>query len=862
MKELIEQLTDLQIRRPWVPLLLAAFVTVVMGVIASRLQLRTRYDALLPDSQPSVIELHRVEAKTASAQTVLILLEGRERAALRAMGDALVKELDALGPDVISSANDGTQEARAFLSPRAGLFLDKKELDQLRDDVIARWDYEVAKQADELIDDTGPPVTVEDIEARFRKKGQEAGADDHSDGYYERKDGTGLVVSARSPIPGGDLERTGPALAKVEAAVARVQASRPEFHGIRIGYAGDMPTGFIEYDRVRNDLLSVGGVGITLVLSAVLLYFMRVRALVVMGITIGAALVWTLGVTQIFIGHLNVATGFLISIIAGNGINVGILYQSRYFEERQRGVSVPDALRTAVRATWQPTVIAALASAASYSSLWITDFRGFRHFGFIAATGMVLCWVAKTLMVPPLLVLLERRRPLRPAKTGSLLAAIRRFGMGYGRIFAWLVPKAPELLVAAGVLVVGLGAAAGVRYVRRDPMEYDLGRIENDPNHNNELHRVWDGVIEILGAGHEGMVVLADSPEEARDLEKMLRAKWDAAPEGSKPFAAVHSLWDMVAEDQEAKIPELLEIGDRLERARARGFMSDADWDKVKDVLPAADLQPYGIADLPETIARPFSEKDGTRGRLVVIEPQPSNSNDLRYLLRYSDSFRETRLASGKIVRGSGRAVIFADILKAVVQDIRKAVALSLALTVFTVLITFRHGGRHALTVLFALLVGVAGELVFLYEADVKLNFFNFAALPITFGIGVDYAINVVQRYRADGGRDILAALRTTGGAVVLCSLTTILGYLALLGSHNRAIRSLGTIAVVGEISCLLAAVTVLPALWLLIEQRTNRKADVGFVLRPALDAPKARSKGHQEDRNQRSGADANPDGE
>ena len=80
--------------------------------------------------------------------------------------------------------------------------------------------------------------------------------------------------------------------------------------------------------------------------------------------------------------------------------------------------------------------------------------------------------------------------------------------------------------------------------------------------------------------------------------------------------------------------------------------------------------------------------------------------------------------------------------------------------------------------------------------------------------------VNVVQRYRADGSRDIIDTLRTTGGAVVLCSLTTTLGYLALLGSHNRAIRSLGTIAVVGEVSCLLAAVTVLPALWLVIERR------------------------------------------
>ena len=55
---------------------------------------------------------------------------------------------------------------------------------------------------------------------------------------------------------------------------------------------------------------------------------------------------------------------------------------------------------------------------------------------------------------------------------------------------------------------------------------------------------------------------------------------------------------------------------------------------------------------------------------------------------------------------------------------------------------------------------------------------------------------------------------------VVLCSLTTTLGYLALIGSHNQAIRSLGVVAVIGEISCILAAMLVLPAVWYLVERR------------------------------------------
>jgi predicted RND superfamily exporter protein len=829
-KELVERLSDLQIRRPWTPLLFVAVVTAFFGYFAAKLQLWTRYDQLLPENAPSVVELHRVEARTASAQTAMILVEGADRMTLRAFGDALVPALLAIGPDVVSSAEDGTQQARAFLLPRAGLFLDRAELDRLHDDVFARWDYEVAKEADQLLDDNGPPVTVDDIEKRFKKndKSGDSGEDDKRNGYYEKKDGTALVVVARSPIPGGDLEKTGPALARIRAAVEGVRASRPEFAPIVAGYAGDMPQGFVEYQSIRDDLLGVGATGIVLVLGAVMIYFMRLRALLVMGFTIGVALVWTFGVTQMVIGHLNVATGFLFSIVAGNGINVGILYQARYYEERRRGVPVNDALRTAVRQTWQPTVIATLSAVASYASLLVTEFSAFRDFGFIAAVGMILCWVVKTIMVPPLLLLSEPRRPVDEATDPSLLGRIRRYGLGYGRIFAWLVPRAPALWLGLGLLVIGAGAVSGYLYIRRDPMEYDTRGTENDPRKKQEIDRVWAGVNEILGGGHDAMIVLADSPEDARALQKKLQADYDAAPKDNKPFEAVHSLWDMVPEEQDAKVPVLLETGERLERARAKHYLSDADWARVKDYIPPTDLRPYGLAELPDTIARPYSEKDGTRGRLVGIEPKPSRSNDIRYLIKYSASLRETHLPNGKVVKGSGRAVIFGDILEAVLHDIPKAVSLSLALTFLAVLVTFRRGGWHALTVLFALLVGITGEAIFLYFAEVKINFLNFAALPITFGIGVDYAINVVQRYRADGSKDILAALRTTGGAVVLCSLTTMLGYLALVGSHNKGIRSLGTIAVMGEVTCLLAAVLVLPALWYLVERRRARRGANG----------------------------------
>src|SRR5262249_46373121 len=139
------------------------------------------------------------------------------------------------------------------------------------------------------------------------------------------------------------------------------------------------------------------------------------------------------------------------------------------------------------------------------------------------------------------------------------------------------------------------------------------------------------------------------------------------------------------------------------------------------------------------------------------------------------------------------------------------AVLFSFTATVLVVIVAFR-AGRAAAAVLGALLVGVGGMMGLLVAMGGKLNFLNFIALPITFGVGVDYAVKVVQRYVREGAGGALTAVRETGGAVILCSLTTTLGYLALVRSMNYAVRSLGEAAVLGEVSCLLAAVVVLPA--------------------------------------------------
>jgi hypothetical protein len=59
-----------------------------------------------------------------------------------------------------------------------------------------------------------------------------------------------------------------------------------------------------------------------------------------------------------------------------------------------------------------------------------------------------------------------------------------------------------------------------------------------------------------------------------------------------------------------------------------------------------------------------------------------------------------------------------------------------------------------------------------------------------------------------------------TGGAVILCSLTTIIGYISLHASSNKALNSFGAAMAISEVTCVLAGVLTLPALLVLLARR------------------------------------------
>ncbi|MGH7295892.1 MAG: RND transporter, partial [Polyangiaceae bacterium] len=128
---------------------------------------------------------------------------------------------------------------------------------------------------------------------------------------------------------------------------------------------------------------------------------------------------------------------------------------------------------------------------------------------------------------------------------------------------------------------------------------------------------------------------------------------------------------------------------------------------------------------------------------------------------------------------------------------------------------------RGAVAVLAALLMGVTWLVGGAAWAGEKLNYVNFITLPITFGIGCEYPFNVYDRSRLLGG-DVEGAVRRVGGAVALCSYTTLVGYSAMMFADFQALQSFCRLAVSGELACLAGALLMLPALLHVLGRRRS----------------------------------------
>ena len=696
----------------------------------------------------------------------------------------------------------GTKPKRKFVESHAPLYVDVADLrDILRRASRRGRDLRGSSAVVEgnLLDDSEPPpsLDVADLQAKYDHKlsGERAGS---TNGRFSDagQHVTMLFVEAEEFTTGAEQARA--LLNRVRGDIAALGGPGGYAPGMKLGFCSDIAISVEELDALEADLSLSSILVFIAEIIVIVLYYRWWSSILVLFPPLLLATAYAFAIASLPPGNvtaLNSNTAFLGSIIVGNGINVGIVLLARYREARHAGASVDEALVTGV---WGARLSGTLAASSlargsvSYASLIVTEFRGFRQFGYIGGAGMVASWITAFVLMPPLIKWIDRDPPAAPVDPR----------VTHPSSWGWSPRSSNDGPVPVALVAVALTSRVGRRRLPLRPLHPDRIRpLQASPRRHVDVRRRLPGARKPMSSSGGTSRPTWWScpglrPARSAAAERIIRDSADHGP--LQPMvASVRGVDDCPPRGARTRSLPWSTRSARRSTPKIRSLLDENRRKDLDKFLGPEGLAPVGIRDLPRSFTTGLRERDGSVGRTVLAYPRPSDAlwraKEIDTFVRSLRDAATAGLSPGETAgpASPARIPLSGDIIASIGRDAPLASLISFAGVVAVVVIILR-ARLASLYVIGSLVVGLlwlAGATLLFH---IKLNFCNFVAYPITVGIGVDYSVNVISRFVQDGSRDVTGAVRSTGAAVGLCSLTTTIGYSSLLLAKNRALFLFG----------------------------------------------------------------------
>lgn len=817
------------VNHAWATLTVATILAVAGAWWSSSLRIDTDFSKLIPSNYESVRALEKLRQTVGSESESAVAITSPSFEDNKAFAEDLIAEVeswqDSQGQPVVNRVE--YRRDTEFLEDNALYFATPEELDRVENGLVDR--IEEAKleanpfyfDLDDEDDDIDSDEDEEDLDEVYdRIVGKE---------YPVSDDSTTLVVQFYPFGSQTDIGFIEDLYARLDEAIESMSPTNYNSE-MEVIVAGRLLRQLVEVDAIRSDILGSFGVGMMAVLLLVTSYFayksytarvghtlnlsvllgsvLRIPVMAVLiGLPLFMSLCWTFGTAYLTIGSLNLMTATLGLVLFGLGIDYGIHFYARYSEERATGQSLLEAVETTFVSTGQAIAVGALTTAAALYALTIADFKGFSEFGFIAGTGILFAVVAMLFVLPALLSAFEQLHLLRMEALG-----VSQRDPGTSGSFG-----GSRAVLAGSILLV---VAAFVFFPPE--FEYQFGNLEPEYTEYNQkrdvVRRVYSG-----GSKRNPAYIVLDSPDEAEAVVERLR-EIAISDTLSPTISSIENLQDrfpMRSEDQESRLEAIASIKRLLDDPLLQAESSE-DIDRLDRA--ASTTTPISLDQIPEFLREQFTAKDGSVGNFVMIYPSVGLS-DGRMSIAFSEDVGTIETSDGRVYHAGSTSLVAADMLKLMQREAPWMVLLTFAVVFLLMWVNF-GSLRWGLLALAPLVVGVLWMILLMEVFDLKFNFYNLIVLPAILGIGNDAGVHLVHRYREEGAGSIRKVLRSTGEHITMGSLTTMMGFAGPLLSFHPGLNTIGTLAVVGIATTLIATLVFLPALIQSLEPQMAREAE------------------------------------
>ena len=538
-----------------------------------------------------------------------------------------------------------------------------------------------------------------------------------------------------------------------------------------------------------------------LLIAALLLLFLRTPADLLL--TLGGlliALIWVIGTegwlgpdALDLIGPPSSLTALVPIIIISLTVDYAIQAVSHYREQRADGLPVVEAVRAGLRSVTIPLVLAAVTTIVSFLANLFSPIAPVGDFGIVAGLGVGLSLIVMLTLLPAGRMMIDRRRESRgtlapPRPVANALPGIGRLAELLG---ASVTRRPAPYIIVVLAVTIGLGFAAtrlesgfSIRDIlpRGGTVLEDIETLETAAGGSTEMATVL-----VKAAATETRTYLNLHDLRLAFEDERTRPRAAAEPIQASYELLVHDWTEDSGEESDKYDPELAALfqrasaGVELDPELLQEFL---DRLRVKDPAVAHVLvdNPEGVDSLLIQFPAYTGDPDATKALQEEIEA-----------LWFGED--------GTVTATSG-SIISLTVTDEITGRQTQATSTTIAVAVGILAIFFWVTLRQPVLALVAVapivfvLIWVLGTMALL---GIPYTLVTSIITALSIGIGVDYTIHIIHRYREEFSRlrnpeqAAIRTLATVGSALLGSALTTALGLGALVLSPLLASQQFGS---------------------------------------------------------------------
>ena len=691
--------------------------------------------------------------------------------------------------------------------------------------------------------------------------------------YMLSYDKQALIINV---IPNFNMDDISKMVSGTDAIQKIIDEAVKDYPGVKAGLTGMIPLGRDEMVYAQQSLNYTSLFAFITILILLILSFRMWIAPLFALLNLAVGLIWAIGLAAILVKSLNIMTSMVAVILIGLGIDFSIHIIAIFSESRSVGKPIDIAIEETFLKSGKGILTGGLTTCAAFFAMIISSSRGMREVGLVSSSGLLAILIVTFLFLPSMLVLRERRLEKKIAegkiKTKPIYKDISF--KSFGARSKWLSQRYTTTIICAVVVtILLLISASGI--------SFDHNYMNMEPKGLTSI-TLQDTILDKFDLSMDYALILIDSVEESREMadkvkniksvaivddismylpsleeqrkripiiqeinqsisisilkDKFTEAEFDLLLSELKRLEMnIMEIQDMAyigGQDKvDSKCSEIVgdpdnpqskniinEFINYLENNRPEGIKGLGEFQKYaashfkKSVLGMTTLKNIELNDLPPSILDRYANRDRTQF-LLTIFPSGNIWQDANYLYRFTDDL--DRISE----KATGMPSIMRELIRVIGKDGRNAALLTI-IVVFLLLWLDFGSIKYSIIAMIPLIVGFIWMVGLMKLIGMKLTIVNVMGLPMIIGIGIDYGVHIVHRWRIEGSKKVNKIFASTGKAILLSAITTMLAFGSLIFSIWRGFGSLGAAMFIGVGACFLSTVIILSGIIGFLERK------------------------------------------